>query len=98
MSRYSDAIALPRTGHPPALPPVSWTRVKRSAPADVPVEYKGPTAPLPTAEAVVLTWATEEWSALDHVFLDSATTRAPEEDEFQRGWHPYLFSHDVGHY
>lgn len=96
MSRYSDTFQLPRTGRRPALPPVSWTRVGQSAPTDVPVDYRGPAAPLPKADAVVMTWTTEEWSALDHVFIDSETTRAPENEDFQRGW--YLYSNNVGSY
>lgn len=97
MSRFTDAIPPPRTGPPPPLPVVDWTRVGQPAPAPVAITYEGPTAPLPSADAVVLTWTTAEWSALDHVFLDSATARPVDSNEFERTWHTYLYSRDAEH-
>lgn len=96
MSRFSDAIPPPRTGPPPPLPVIDWARIGQRAPAPVTVAYQGPDAPLPRADAVVLTWTTAEWSALDHVFLDSATARRVDTNEFERTWHMYLYSRDVG--
>lgn len=96
MSRFSDAIVPPRTGPPPPLPVIDWARIGQSPPAPVAVAYEGPAAPLPRADAVVLTWTTAEWSALDHVFLDSATARRTDSTEFERTWHAYLYGRGVG--
>jgi nucleoside phosphorylase len=94
MSRFSDAIRAPRTGEPPPLPVVDWARISQMPPALQTLAYDGPNAPLPRVDAVVLTWTAAEWSALDQVFLDSATTRTPTSREWERSWH--LYSFDVG--
>ena len=94
MSRFSDAVQVPRTGEPPPLPVVDWGRISQAPPTPLTLPYDGPNAPLPRADAVVLTWTAAEWSALDQVFLDSATSRTPSSREWERSWR--LYSFDVG--
>lgn len=89
MSRYSDVL---HKAEPPPLPVVDWASIGQTAPRPVPITYQGPDAPLPTADIVVLTWTSAEWSALDHVFLNSNTTRAPKSAyDWHKSW--YLYSH-----
>jgi nucleoside phosphorylase len=95
MSRFTDALTAPRTGPPPPMPVVDWARIGQSAPTVLPITYGGPTAPLPHADVVVMTWTTAEWSAVDQVFLDSSTAREPGSNEFERAWHTYLYARDV---
>jgi nucleoside phosphorylase len=92
MSRFTDAVQVPRTGEPPPLPVVDWMRIGHSAPVPLTLPYGGPQAPLPAADTVVLTWTSAEWSALDQVFLDSATTRTPGSREWERSWRLYSFN------
>lgn len=89
MSRYSDIATTPhREPHPP-LPAVDWQAVGRGAPRQVGFDYGGSKAPLPKADVVVITWTTAEWSALDHVFVNSSTTRSASSSTFQDGWYAY---------
>lgn len=89
MSRYSDVWVKPNTGDWPPLPVVDWRRIGKSAPVRVPVAYQGPDAPLPRADVVVMTWTSAEWSAFDHVFLNSATTRSKEATDWRHSWYQY---------
>lgn len=45
--------------------------------------------PLPKADIVVITWTSAEWSALDHVFLNSNTKRYPSSRAFEKDWIQY---------
>jgi nucleoside phosphorylase len=58
----------PSISNTPALPAVDWDAIAQQAPQllDTP-------SSLPTADAVVVTWAETEWAALQHVFLSSGT-------------------------
>jgi nucleoside phosphorylase len=89
MSRYTDVYRLPDTGTPPPLPIVDWKRVKHSAPVPITGVYDGPEAPLPKCDVVVLTWTSAEWSALDHVFVNSQSTRKQSDREWEHAWHTY---------
>ncbi len=92
MSRFTDALQVPRTGEPPPLPVVDWARIGEHGPRVTPLPYPGPDAPLPQVDVVVLTWTAAEWSALDQVFLDNATTRTPSSREWERSWRLYSFN------
>ena len=62
----------PTIQHAPAVPAVDWAAIGKKAP--VPVNATG--SELPTADAVVITWADAEWAALNHVFCNSSTPLA----------------------
>jgi nucleoside phosphorylase len=68
------------------LPVVDWRRIGVNAPLVLDVAYAGPNAPLPKADAVVITWTTAEWSAFDHVFINSNSTRLPAARDWETGW------------
>lgn len=89
MSRYSDVYRLPNTGEPLALPAVDWKRIGHGSPVAVTGVYDGPNAPLPKADVAVLTWTSAEWSALDHVFINSSATRRQSDREWEHAWHSY---------
>jgi hypothetical protein len=89
ISRYSDVWVRPNPGDWPPLPVVDWQRIGKAAPVRVPVAYQGPDAPLPRADVVVMTWTSAEWSAFDHVFLNSGTTRDKESTDWRHYWYQY---------
>jgi hypothetical protein len=71
------------------FPAINWSAVNAQAPLVIPVDYKGPEAPLPKADIVIMTWTEAEWSALDHVFLHSATSQTPLSKKLTADWHLY---------
>jgi hypothetical protein len=73
----------------PPLPAVDWGRIGGEAPVLLPFDYAGPDAPLPPADAVVITWTTAEWSAFDHVFCNSGQPRSQKETAWQSDWKQY---------
>jgi hypothetical protein len=73
----------------PPLPAVDWKRVGQSPPQILPFDYQGPEAPLPSADVVVITWTTAEWSAFDHVFCNSGQPRTEKETAWQSDWKQY---------
>jgi nucleoside phosphorylase len=89
MSRYSDIVVETPTFDPTPLPVVDWRRIGSSAPKRAEFTYSGPEQRLPKADAVVITWTSAEWSALDHVFLNSNGTRLPTARQWEAGWHLY---------
>jgi hypothetical protein len=74
---------------PPVLPPIDWGAVGHSAPAPVPLGPRQPNDALPSADIVIITWSSAEWSALDHVFLGSATPRTVLDTQWKSAWLPY---------
>jgi nucleoside phosphorylase len=90
MSRYSDVAAAATSIDPMPLPVVDWQRIGAKAPRLLDITYGGPNAELPKADVVVITWTAAEWSALDHVFLNSSGTRLPGARDWQNGWYPYM--------
>jgi hypothetical protein len=62
----------PSLHNAPALPVIDWSQVGQQAPA-LP---NTPAGQLPKASAVVITWASAEWAAMEHVFCSSATAMA----------------------
>lgn len=90
-NRYTDAQPSPPPHDLPPLPVIDWGLVGRGAPTPENVGYKGPNAPLPKADIVVITWTSAEWSALDHVFVQSSTFRYASSREWEQGWHFYQY-------
>lgn len=93
MSRYND-IGPRMLAHtePSQLPMIDWALVGQSAPALVNINYGGPDSKLPKADAVVMTWTSAEWAALDHVFVRNAAAVAPS-SATPTSW--YLYSRGV---
>lgn len=89
MSRFTDIARTATTVDPLPLPIVDWRRIGASAPTAIDFAYGGPDAPLPKADAVVITWTSAEWSALDHVFINSGRTRLPTAHDWAGGWVHY---------
>lgn len=73
----------------PRLPKVDWGALGRPAPEVVTVDYQGPDAPLPAADAVVLTWTSAEWAALDHVLVAGDPDHTRTGPEMEQSWHLY---------
>ncbi len=89
MDRHTDVFSKPHREELPPLPIIDWQAIGREAPEQVAVDYKGKDAPLPKADVVVMTWTSAEWSALDHVFLNSDSTRYASSGKFKEDWHLY---------
>lgn len=80
----------------PPLPVVNWASIGQSAPSVIHEEPRDPTDPLPHADAVIITWTSAEWAALDHVMCDSDREMPYHFDEdpawknkwlfYSRGW------------
>ena len=88
-NRNTDVTAVPHRESFPPLPAIDWKRVGREAPGRTDVEYKGPEAPLPKADIVVITWTSAEWSALDHIFVNSDSSRYHSDRSFEKHWLQY---------
>ncbi|HUY94182.1 MAG TPA: hypothetical protein VMU71_02745 [Terracidiphilus sp.] len=87
MSRFSDyRVQAPVRTVPSLLPGIDWKSIGAQAPEPVPIDYKGPTAPLPAADVVMFTWTDSEWSAMDHVFLHSTTAGDNQSTELIHKW------------
>ena len=97
MSRQSDVFVLaavePASG---ALPAIDWASVGHTAPTPVEQPARRPTDPLPKADVVVITWTNAEWSALDHVFANSDSSRSAGLGSWTQDWLAY--SRDTGSY
>ena len=97
MSRQSDVFVLnavePASG---SLPPIDWASVGHTAPTPVEQPARRPSDPLPKADVVVITWTNAEWSALDHVFADSGSSRSAGLGSWTQAWLAY--SRDTGSY
>ncbi len=89
MSRHSDVHIVPSHGHLPPLPIIDWKRIGKKAPTVLSVNYQGPDKPLPQADVVIITWTVAEWAALDHVFINSGSTRSKYDKEWRKEWHLY---------
>jgi len=89
VTRHSDVLAVPHREALPPLPKIDWRRLKQQAPTPQPIHYAGPDAPLPKADIVIITWTTAEWSALDHVFLNSDAVRYRSSRDFEKHWKLY---------
>lgn len=78
MSRFSDVgLRTLALTEPSQLPAIQWSLVGQSAPTLVNFNYGGASQKLPKADAIVLTWTSAEWAAMDHVFIRSAQAESP---------------------
>ena len=78
MSRYGDiSLRTLALTEPSQLPAVNWGLVGQSAPTLVSINYGGPDAKLPNADALVMTWTSAEWAAIDHVFIRNGQPASP---------------------
>jgi nucleoside phosphorylase len=62
---------IPSLTNTPPLPVINWSSIGQQAP-----QLLNTPSELPTADAVVITWAEPEWAALEHVFCNSGTSMA----------------------
>jgi Phosphorylase superfamily len=78
VSRYNDiSMRTLALTEPSQLPAVNWSLVGQSAPTLVNFDYGGPDVKLPNADAIVMTWTSAEWAAMDHVFIRSGVAESP---------------------
>jgi nucleoside phosphorylase len=77
----ADETFAPTPNKSPALPSINWNLVGQQAP----VLAKTPAGQLPKASAVVITWASAEWAAMEHVFC-SGGTAMPYSDRSNGSW------------
>jgi hypothetical protein len=71
------------------LPVINWDSIGQAAPVAIELGLRAATDPLPRADIVILTWTSAEWSALDHVFLNSGTERPSQDYSWKSAWKPY---------
>jgi len=67
-----------------ALPVIDWSLVG----AEKPEQISLPDNQLPQADVAIITWTSAEWSALDHVFLNSDLERKTDDYEWREYWRP----------
>lgn len=66
------------------LPIIDWSSVNAEKPTPQPLHDQQ----LPTADVALITWTSAEWSALDHVFLNSDKERSSDDYEWRYNWKP----------
>ena len=66
---------------------LDWSSIGHSAPEIVDLGSPADSDPLPEADIVVMTWTSAEWSALDHVFVNSDKERSRTSTDFHTEWH-----------
>ena len=66
---FAKSFAPVIQNHPP-LPIINWSAVGQPAPQLL----AAPAGDLPAADAIVITWAEAEWSAMEHVFCNSGVS------------------------
>jgi len=105
MSRQTDALAPAAAAQLAAiepvtalLPAINWGSIGHSAPQPLATARRAATDPLPRADVLIITWTNAEWSALDHVFANSGSSRGPQSapGSWSTAWLPY--ARDVGSY
>ncbi len=89
MARITDINPTSTTVQSLPLPVIDWVSIQQSPPTPVPLGTRQPGDPLPAADIVILTWTSAEWSALDHVFLNSSTVRQSQDYQWKSAWLPY---------
>ncbi len=77
----AEAQFEPALHNAPALPAIDWSQVGQQAPG-LP---NTPAGQLPKASAVVITWASAEWAAMEHVFCSSGSAM-PYSDRTKGAW------------
>jgi nucleoside phosphorylase len=86
MSNRSNDVHISRAETLPPLPKIDWKSIGQEAPTVVDLGKPSSYDPLPKADVVVITWTVAEWSALDHVFVNSGTTRSTSYTDFHEEW------------
>ena len=83
----TDSQFEPSLHNAPALPAINWGQVGQQAPSLL----KTPAGKLPKASAVVITWASAEWAAMEHVFCSSGTAMpySNRNEGSWSGWEKY---------
>ena len=71
----------PTIKNTPPLPVIDWSLVGQNAPK----VFSSSSNDLPSADAIVITWASAEWAALEHVFCSSSTAM-PYSNRTQSSW------------
>jgi hypothetical protein len=71
----------PTIKNTPAIPAIDWSLIGQTAPTLV----TSASTTLPTADAVVITWAEAEWAAMQHVFCQRGTAM-PYSDRSKSSW------------
>ncbi|MGF1766366.1 hypothetical protein L4D06_03115 [Enterovibrio makurazakiensis] len=99
MNRFDDIdIRSPQllatTTHSLPLPVIDWHTISHEAPVPLSIED----GKLPHADFILMTWTSAEWSALDHVMLNSAKPRYPEDIDWRNNWHSYTDSQEITPY
>jgi hypothetical protein len=90
MSRRADALLTASVPPAPALlPAVDWASIGQTAPQPKALAARQASDPLPKADIVVITWTDAEWNALDHVFVNSGTSRASGLGSWSLDWLQY---------
>jgi nucleoside phosphorylase len=84
---------LPSITNTPPLPMIDWGTIGQQAPQLINTPPQ-----LPTADAVVITWAAAEWAALEHVFCSSGTDMpySKRNEGSWSGWVKYSDSAPAG--
>ena len=70
----------------PDLPTIDWSKVGADKPEHVSVDDP---SSIPAADIAIITWTSDEWSAFDHVFINSDTERGRYAKSWRDYWHPY---------
>ncbi|MGH1427826.1 MAG: hypothetical protein ACRBEE_07790 [Arenicella sp.] len=70
----------------PELPVIDWSQVGAEKPTHVTVDDP---SSIPAADIAIITWTSDEWSAFDHVFINSDTERGRYAKSWRDYWHPY---------
>ena len=89
LNRHSDIKHRPHKSALPPLPKIDWQSIGQEAPTPVVIHYGGPEAALPSADIVIITWTSAEWSAFDHVFLNSDCSGGQSDRQLEKDWHFY---------
>ncbi|PML78412.1 hypothetical protein [Enterovibrio norvegicus] len=111
MSRYTDAhttplidpLLTPRLSQKPPsacadipLPVVNWQAIDQTAPTRLDGDINANA--VPNADLILVTWTSAEWSALDHVMLNSSTPRASDDIAWRQKWFSYFSDDSVNTY
>ncbi|MBE1275592.1 hypothetical protein [Enterovibrio baiacu] len=112
LSRYTDTNITPVkaptvASTPPSacaeipLPAVNWQAIGQTAPTPLEGDidtHSLSTNGLPHADMILVTWTSAEWSALDHVMLNSATPRASDDVAWRQKWFSYFNDNTINAY
>src|SRR5271169_310327 len=77
----------PNITNTPALPPVNWAAIGQAAPQLLATSSK-----IPSADALVIIWADQEWAAMQQVFC--GTTSMPYSRRNESSWGGWIKYND----